>query len=236
MIVGEQGLHPLLAEDGGQELGRHVACQQPLTVLGEHRHVPELPLGAHRVERLQEQRPQELLRRNRRSADPRLEPVELGRERRVDDQPDRPQGMPRRHPRRATHLAEQARRPLVAAPHPRLRPTSLRTLTHDNGTSAGPFFRSLIGDQRRGQVGRLHASRCAAREKKGVLPPLTPGASRRAGGCAPGADRRGPTPPGGRGCWRRSRSRSRARRRPSQPLAPWSPRRHRRRSARDDGS
>jgi hypothetical protein len=53
----------------------------------------ELALRTHRIEGLQQQGPQQLLGRDRRPADVRVEPVEGGRQHRqrlVDDRPDRP--------------------------------------------------------------------------------------------------------------------------------------------------
>ena len=79
----------------GRNATGDIACQQPLAVLGEHRHVPhrrvhrqadepaeqhvvgqllhQLPLGADAVEGLQQQRPQQLLRRDRGPADHRVQ-------------------------------------------------------------------------------------------------------------------------------------------------------------------
>jgi hypothetical protein len=69
----------------------------------------ELTLGAHRIERLQEERPQQLLRRDRGPADPGIELVEPRRKPRqgvVYDRPDRPQRMPSGHPGLQIDVAE----------------------------------------------------------------------------------------------------------------------------------
>ena len=87
------------AKHRAQELGRDLALEQPVAVLGEHRHVPhrvvdaqpdepaeqeivvqllhELPLRADRVERLQQQGAQQLLRRDRRPPVQRIELLEI---------------------------------------------------------------------------------------------------------------------------------------------------------------
>jgi hypothetical protein len=144
VVVGEQGRDPGLGEDRGEELLGDRALQEPLAVLGEHRHVPDrhihrqsdepakqqivvellhqLPLGAHRVEGLQEERPQQLLGRNGGPAGAGVEPRQLAREplkRLVHNGPDRPQRMIRRHARLAAHIGEQALRPLIRPAHHR---------------------------------------------------------------------------------------------------------------------
>jgi hypothetical protein len=75
-----------MIEHGGEEFRRDLAAEPPVAVLGEHGDVPhrivdaeadepaeqqivvellhQLPLGPHRIERLQQQRPQQLLRRD----------------------------------------------------------------------------------------------------------------------------------------------------------------------------
>ena len=132
MVVRQQRLDPLLAQHRRHELRGDVAGDQPLAVLGEHRHVPhhrvqrqpdkpaeqkivvellhQLPLRAHRIERLQQQRAKQFLRRNRWPAGLGIELLEFRRQRRqrlVDDLADRPQRMIHWHPRFAAHVAEQ---------------------------------------------------------------------------------------------------------------------------------
>ena len=87
MLGREQRLDLRIGQDRRQEPAGDVAFQQPIAVLGEHRHVPhrrvhrqpdepaeqhvvgdllhQLPLRADREQRLQQQRPQQLLRRDR---------------------------------------------------------------------------------------------------------------------------------------------------------------------------
>ena len=130
----------------GQEPGRDVAGEQPVAVLGEGGLVPgrvvdpepdepaeqqvevqplhELALRAHAVEGLQQQRPQQPLRRDRRPADAGIERGELRAqplERRVDDLPDRPQRMIRPNPRLKIDIREQCTRTPIRPPHRRLR-------------------------------------------------------------------------------------------------------------------
>jgi hypothetical protein len=102
VLVGQQRLDLGLRQDRPQELGGDLALEQPVAVLGENGYVPdrvvdakpdkpaeqevvvqllhELALRTHRVERLQQQRPQQLLRRDRGPAVQCVEPLELARE------------------------------------------------------------------------------------------------------------------------------------------------------------
>lgn len=86
-------------DDGGQELGGNVPGQQPLTVLGEDRDIPdrrihrqanepaeeqvvihllhELALRADRIEGLQEQRTQQLLGRDRWPPNARIHHIKI---------------------------------------------------------------------------------------------------------------------------------------------------------------
>ena len=143
MLVRQQRLDPWLVQHPRQELGGDIARQQTFAVLGEDRHVPDrrvhpqpdkpaeqqivvqllhqLTLRAHRIECLQKQCSQQFLRRDRRPADRRIEPFEPARQpfqRRVHDDPDRPQRMIRRDPRRATQIAEQRCCVQIPTAHP----------------------------------------------------------------------------------------------------------------------
>src|SRR5450759_381303 len=102
MLVAEQTSRARLAKHGLEEALGDLPPQEPLAVLGEHRHVPnrvldaqahepaeehvvlqlldQLSLAADGVEHLQQQRPQLLLRCNRRAPVRRLEFREGGRE------------------------------------------------------------------------------------------------------------------------------------------------------------
>ena len=113
------GLTSGAASTAWPELPRDVALQQPVAVLGEHRHVPDrrihrqadepakqhvvgdllhqLAFRPHRVECLQQQRPQQLLRRDRIPTASSVQRVELSRQplqRRVHQRPDRRSGWP----------------------------------------------------------------------------------------------------------------------------------------------
>ena len=142
VLVRQERLDLGLRQHGAQELGRDLAFEQPVAVLGEHRHVPDrivdpkpdepaeqqivvellhqLALRSDRVERLQQQRPQQLLRRDR---GPTAEGVKLLKVRRqrckrsIGHRQDRPQRMLRRHPALAAHIAEQPFRPPIHTPH-----------------------------------------------------------------------------------------------------------------------
>src|SRR5690606_23199125 len=78
------------------------------------------PLRADRVERLKEHRPQQLLRRDRRPPDRRIERRELTLERAeslIHDRPDRTQWMIAPNPRLQIHIAEQFASSIVVAAH-----------------------------------------------------------------------------------------------------------------------
>ena len=80
----------------------------------------QLPLRAHRVERLQQQRSQQPLRRDRRSAFARIKPIKRPRQlsqRRVDEFADRALRMIRRNTSLQTHVAEKAFRLLIFTAH-----------------------------------------------------------------------------------------------------------------------
>jgi hypothetical protein len=119
-----------------------VAPEQPVAVLGEHGHVPDrivdpepgepaeqqvvvellhqLALGADRIERLEQECPEQLLGRARRPADRRLQPGELRREigeRGIDQGQDAPARMISRDPGLAAHIREQAVRPEITTTH-----------------------------------------------------------------------------------------------------------------------
>ena len=94
MIRAEQLLYPRRRQNRAQQLGGDVAFQQAFAVLGKCRVIPrrivdanadepakqevelepihQLPLRADRIERLQEHRSQQLLRRDRRPPHPRV--------------------------------------------------------------------------------------------------------------------------------------------------------------------
>jgi hypothetical protein len=131
-----------VVEDRRQELGRDFALEQPVPVGCERGRMPDRivdpephepaeqkvvvqllhqqPFGAYRVERLQQQRPQQPLGRDRGAAQVRVQRLELTRQRAqgvVDDRPDRPQRVIRRHPSFEIDVTEQTARPPILAPH-----------------------------------------------------------------------------------------------------------------------
>jgi hypothetical protein len=142
VIARQKLIHLGLRQHRRQELGRDVAFQQPVAVLREHRMVPgrivdadpdepaeqqivfqplhQKPLRADRIKRLQQHRPQQLLWRDRRSPDRRIEPGKLALQRfqrLVHDRPDRSQRMIPPHPRLQVNVAEQLARSIVATAH-----------------------------------------------------------------------------------------------------------------------
>ncbi len=142
VIARQKLLYLGLRQHRREELGRDVAFQQPVAVLREHRMVPgcdvdadtdepaeqqivfqplhQKPLRADRIKRLQQHRPQQLLRRYRRPPNRRIEPGKLALQRRqrlVYNRPDRSQRMISPHPRLQVNVAEQLARSIVAAAH-----------------------------------------------------------------------------------------------------------------------
>jgi hypothetical protein len=80
----------------------------------------QLALRTDRVERLEKERPEQLLGRDRRPADRCVEPGKLRRqvgERSIDQRQDAPERVFPRHPPLAAHIAEQAIRPEVTPAH-----------------------------------------------------------------------------------------------------------------------
>src|ERR1700752_1556163 len=142
MLVGEQFSHLRQIEHGGKELGGDIPVEQPVPVLAKYRRIPDrlvrqkpdepaeqqvvvellhqLPFRAHSIERLQQQRPQQPLRWNRRAAVARVQPVESSRQRlqrRVYQLPDLAQRMTRRNASLQANIAEQLFRSPIFAAH-----------------------------------------------------------------------------------------------------------------------
>ena len=141
---------------------RDLPVQQSVPVLGEHRRVPhrlihaqshkpaeqqvvlqplhQLPLAAHAVQRLQQQRPQQPLRRNRRPPQASIQRVKLRRhrlQRRVGHRPHAPQRMVFRHALLHRYVTKQIVLLRVVSSHAHLDVfTSIRLRKID-------FFRSL---------------------------------------------------------------------------------------------
>src|SRR3984893_18400218 len=129
-------------EDSGHELARNIAVEQPIPVLAEHGGVPyrviggeankpaeqqvivkllhQLPLRPNRVERLQQQRSQQALRRDRRASFPRIKSAKGRRQLPqglVNNLADRSQRMVCRYPRLQRNVAEKNFRSLIFAAH-----------------------------------------------------------------------------------------------------------------------
>src|SRR5512142_25232 len=131
VLVGQKPLLLGLSTDRFKELLCDVPSQKPLPVLGKHRGIPDAlvhvephkppkkqiviellhqkPLASHCVERLQQKRPQKLLRRYRWPSHPRIKLLKLTRQhvqRLVGHRPNRPQRMALRHPLLRRNVAE----------------------------------------------------------------------------------------------------------------------------------
>src|SRR5271169_1770998 len=150
VLARQQPFDLVLRQHRGQKLGRHIALQQPVAVLGEGRGIPhwvldaepdkpakqqiivdpldQLPFRADRIERLQQQRAHQPLRRDRLPADRRIQLGELASqrfERRIGNLANHPQRMIRPNPLLKIYVAEKpAVNPIVDAdrlpiPHPK---------------------------------------------------------------------------------------------------------------------
>ena len=142
VLAAQELPNPRVAQHRRQEFGRDLTLEQPVAVGRERGRMPyrivvpepheppvqevvvellhQQPLRADRIEGLEQERPQQPLGRNRGSAEGRVERLERARQlaqRVVDDRPDRTQRVIRGHPDLKVHIAEQAARPLILAPH-----------------------------------------------------------------------------------------------------------------------
>src|SRR6201988_4418289 len=142
MLAGEQFSHLRQIEHAGKELGGDIPVEQPVPVLAKYRRIPDrlvrrkpdepaeeqievellhqLPFRAHRIERLQQQRPQQPLRRDRWPAVTSIEFVERRRQisqRRVHQRADLAQRMTAWNSILQTQIAEHAFRRSVVAAH-----------------------------------------------------------------------------------------------------------------------
>ena len=145
VIPAQQTPHLAVFDDAVQELRRNLRLKKAVPVLAEHAGVPhrivqpqphepaeqhielelfhQLALGTDRIKRLQQQRPQQLLRRDRRPPRRRIERFELTRQRSqnvVHEPPDDPKRMPHRNPRLKVNVAEKVAVPSILTPHPTL--------------------------------------------------------------------------------------------------------------------
>jgi hypothetical protein len=142
VLVGQQAPTPRLLHDVLEERTGDVAGEQALAILREggwcphrvvHRqaHEPakqqvvlqlldQHPLATNRVEHLQQQRAQQMLRRHRRPTGLRVEqrePRRQARQRGIRHLPNRPQRMIRRHPLLRRQIAKQVSALLVVSAH-----------------------------------------------------------------------------------------------------------------------
>ncbi len=142
VIIAHQVAAPRLAHDRGQKSFGNVSGKQAVAVLGEHRSYPhrivnaqahepaeqeivlhllhQLPLAADRVQQLNHERAQKLLRWNRGSADVRIHLLEERRQfaqDAIEEAPVVTQRMPRGHPVLQRHIAEHRRGLLIRTAH-----------------------------------------------------------------------------------------------------------------------
>jgi len=169
MLIRQQPMLCGHCQHRGEKHSGDVARQQPVAVLAEGRRVPDhviqvephkpaeeqivvellhqQPLAADRVEHLQQQRPQQLLLRDRRAPHAAVELVEQRRhllQRRIRPHPDHPQGMILRDPLLRRHIAEHGPLDLIRTSH---RPPPPHFNDHallHALVLAGEFFSSLV--------------------------------------------------------------------------------------------
>jgi hypothetical protein len=159
VIARQKPLHLGPRQYRREELGRDVTLQQPVAVLREHRMVPgyvvnadsdepakqkvvfqplhQKSLRADRIERLQQHRPEQLLRRDRRSPHRRIKHCKLALQRRqrlVHNPPNRSQRMITPNPRLQINVAKQLTRSIVAAT---LAPSPNRFGANESRSSVG---------------------------------------------------------------------------------------------------
>ena len=146
MLVRDEALPFGQLQHADEELSRHVGAQQPIAVDAEHRPVPhgvihaqtdepaeqqvvfellhQEPLAAHREERLQQQRSQQVLGRNRRPAGVRValveQPTHVGQDR-INEHPQPTQRMLARDPFLEADVTEHRRLGVGLATHARNR-------------------------------------------------------------------------------------------------------------------
>ncbi len=171
VVVRQKPLHPRLRQNRRQELARHVALKQPVTILRKRRGVPnrrihrqsdepaeqqiivellhQLPLRPHRKERLQQQRLQQLLRRDRGTTGMRIKRGEPGThpgQNLIDQCTDRPQRMILRNAILQPNIAEHPVRSFFPASHRKSPPSSRpQQRNHQIDPNARLFFSALLG-------------------------------------------------------------------------------------------
>jgi hypothetical protein len=142
VLVRQESVLARLRHDGVKEFGRDLAGEQSIAILRKGRVVPdrvvhpeaheppkqqvvielldEQPLTADAIERLQQQRAQQLLGRDRRATHlrvHRLEPLRQARQRGVGHLANRPKRVLSRHALLRRHVAKQEVRSLVSSSH-----------------------------------------------------------------------------------------------------------------------
>jgi hypothetical protein len=168
--VQEQRFDLRLAQHRLEELGRDVAAEKTIAIFREHRHVPDgiihaearepakqqvivqlfhqLAFRADRIEGLEQKRPEQLLGRDRRPADRRVEHGKVSREvaqRGVHERQDAAKGVVQGHTRLAAHIAEQRLASNVVAPHSQTQIWWPARCHLPDPDPCGDFFRNLLG-------------------------------------------------------------------------------------------
>ena len=151
VLARQQLAHLRQVQHGDKKLGRDIAVEQPIPVLAEHGRIPhgiihreayepaeqqivvellhQLPFRANREERLQQQRPQQPLGRDRRPTLARVELAKVTRQvpqRRVDQIANGPQRMIGRNALFQPHVAEYPFRSLIFSAHRMPQPKGIR--------------------------------------------------------------------------------------------------------------
>ena len=142
VLGGQQAASSGLGDDIFEEGPRDVAVEQPIAILREGRRRPhgivhaqadkpakqqvvfelfhQHPLAAHRIQHLEQQRPQQMLGRDRRPAGLRIHRLEARRQpaqRLIGHRPNRPQRMVGRHALLRRQVAKQVAALLVVSAH-----------------------------------------------------------------------------------------------------------------------
>ena len=150
-LVGEQAVAVLREGRGVEDLLVDRQPDEPAKQHVELQPFDQLPLRADRIEKLQQRRPQQPLRRDGWTPDPvvkRRKPrVELSQSR-VRQPPHRPQRMPRRDARLDLDIREQGSARPILAPHrpPRIASPTPQNHAENQNSRTFPrhFFSSLL--------------------------------------------------------------------------------------------
>ena len=175
VLVRKQRLDLWVSQQGLQKPASDVAFQQPVTVLGEHRHIPyrrvhrqadepaehhvvgellhQLALRAHREECLEQQGSQQLLRWDRGTADLRVKLIERrgqATQGGVHERTNHSQRMVRRHHRLRAQVAEYLTRLTIRPAHPQHPRSRYDWRESDRCRPDKGFFRILLVSVRKG--------------------------------------------------------------------------------------